>query len=260
MSTPKKVKQLAVLNLIGFLVMVAVNVLSVVLPLAGRSQVEISDSYYNMFVPAGFTFSIWSVIYLALIVFIFHSFSKQKVRAFAQIVQDIGSLFFISCLINVAWIFAWHYLQIELAMLLMIGLLVSILMIYLRIEKSDIRNGSFEDLTMRLPFRMYAGWISVATIANVAALLTDYQWNGFGIEPQIWVMIMTSIAALIGLFMLFRYRDFVFSLVILWALWGILNERLNDVEANDILVERGIHVLFAVLVLGMVIRFFRKEK
>ena len=260
MSTPKKVKQLALINLIGFLIMVAVNVLSVVLPLAGRSQVEISDSYYNMFVPAGFTFSIWSVIYLALIVFIFHSFSKQKVRAFAQIVQDIGSLFLISCLINVAWIFAWHYLQIELAMLLMIGLLTSILMIYLRIEKSEIRNGSFEDLTMRLPFRMYAGWISVATIANMAALLTDYQWNGFGIEPQIWVIIMTSIAALIGLFMLFRFRDFIFPMVIIWALWGILKERLNDVGANDMLVEQGIHVLFAVLVLGMVIRFFRKGK
>ncbi len=260
MSTPKKVKQLAIINLVGFLIMVAVNALSVVLPLAGRSQVEISDRYYNMFVPAGFTFSIWSVIYLALIVFIFHSFSKQKVRAFAQIVQHIDPLFLISCLVNIAWLFAWHYLQIELAMLLMIGLLTSVLMIYLRIEKSDIRNGSFEDLTMRLPFRMYAGWISVATIANMAALLTDYQWNGLGIEPQIWVMIMTSIAALLGLIMLFKYRDFVFPSVILWALWGILMERLEDVQANDLLVERGIHVLFAVLVIGMVICFFRKEK
>ena len=253
----KNIKQLNILNLIGFVVMVTINALANILPFAGRTTADISEFTENLFVPAGFTFSIWGVIYLSLAVFIFYSFWYRKKEIVIETVSKIGYWFFISCLINSTWMFAWHYLQIGVAMILMIGLLISMLSIYLRLEKTAIKDWSAESFAMRMPFRIYAGWISVATIANMAALLTFYEFGGLGLTQQVWTLIMISIAGLLGILMTFKFNDFAYPLVVIWAFFGIYKKRVGDVNVDDSMIEMGVLILMGLVLLGIVVRFFQ---
>ena len=123
----KNTTTLNILNLVGFILMVTVNILANVLPIGGRTTGEVSDFVGNLFVPAGFTFSIWGVIYLALGFFIFYSFKNIKKWPVSDSVKEIGFLFLISCVLNAVWIFAWHNLFIGTSLVLMLGLLLSLI-------------------------------------------------------------------------------------------------------------------------------------
>ena len=252
-------KKPAYLNLLGFVAMITVNALANILPIAGRSTGAVSQFTQNLFVPAGFTFSIWGVIYLLIAFFVVISLVRSKDKLITQITSRIGYLFFLTCLLNAGWLFAWHYLQFGLSMVLMVGLLIALLAIYVRLENVGIKDFSLESWTMRLPFRVYVGWISVATIANMAALLTFYQFDGFGIDHQIWTNVMITIATFLGITMLFKNRDYGYPSVIIWALWGIYKKRLADLEIIDVLIERWAIVMIAIMLLFMVFHFIRKQ-
>ena len=247
--------RLNILNLVGFIVMIAVNYLSNALPIGGRTQMDLAEYLGNFFVPAGFTFSIWGIIYLALAFFLFHSFRKKKTPEVSENIQSIEYLFLVTCLLNAAWLFAWHYLQIGVAMLLMTALLVTLLMIYLKNHNRSLTGTNF--WAFKLPFQIYTGWISVATIANMAALLTFYNFDGFGIAPQIWGTIMIVIATILGIMMLFKFRDFAYPSVIIWALFGIYSKR-AAIAADDLLMEKVALGCMVVLAIAIVFKVLKK--
>jgi hypothetical protein len=210
---------LRILNLIGFIYVITMNTLANALPLNGKTTGELSALYPNSFVPAGFTFSIWGVIYLFLLGFIIFQFTKQATEE----VKKIGPWFFISCLANGTWIVAWHYEIIVLSLLIMILLLVSLLMIYLRLNIALEKVSAAKRWLIQAPFSLYLGWITVATIANTTALLVDVGWTGGGIPEPTWAGIMVLIAGLIGSSVILRRKDVFYGLVLLWAFWGIWN-------------------------------------
>ena len=252
-------KKIALLNLLGYAVMIAVNALANILPIAGRTTGGVSEFTDNLFVPAGFTFSIWGVIYLLLGTFVVTSIVSRS-ATITSLTTLIGPLFFISCLLNSAWLFAWHHLQLIPSMIVMVGLLVTLLTVYRRLEAAATPDRSFARLAIRLPFRVYLGWISVATIANLAAVLTFHHFSGWGIDPQIWAATLVTVAASLGLTILFKHRDFAYPTVIIWALWGIYSKRAADSETPDQLVETFCLVMIGLLVTGMTIRLLKKSK
>lgn len=134
------------------------------------------------------------------------------------------------------------------------------LSIYLRLEKTAIKDWSAESFAMRMPFRIYAGWISVATIANMAALLTFYEFGGLGLTQQLWTLIMISIAALLGILMTFKFNDFAYPLVVIWAFYGIYKKRIGEINVDDSMIETTVLVLMGLVFVGMVIRFFQLRK
>ncbi|MEL7222796.1 MAG: hypothetical protein AAGJ93_15850 [Bacteroidota bacterium] len=212
------------LNVVGFIIVVTLNVLANALPLNGYNTGELSDFYPNLFVPSGFTFSIWGVIYSLLLVFIIYQmrswWSKKEVDL--GIVRAIGPWFFISCMANASWIMAWHYLQTLLSVLIMLMILTSLRIIYLRIGTGkSIAMPSSDKWAVRLVFSIYFGWITVATIANVTAVLVANGWTGGGLDPVIWTVIMLAIATLIGGLMLWKYKDAPYAFVLVWAFFGI---------------------------------------
>jgi len=219
---------LSILNLIGFLGTVIVNGLANALPINDKTTGELSDQYPNLFTPAGLTFSIWGVIYILLAIFVIYGLiiaiknDTQK----SSFIENIGVLFFISCLANSGWIFAWHYEILPLSLVLMLVILVSLIVIYLRmrIGKSDATR--IEKYLVHLPFSMYLGWITMATIANVTALLVDVNWNTFGLGEQFWAVAVIIVGIAIALGILFTRRDIFYCLVADWALLGILLKRL----------------------------------
>jgi hypothetical protein len=211
-------------NLAAWLGMVLVNALANVLPINNISTGEISAMYPNLFVPAGLTFSIWGVIYLLLLCFLVYHFvvigKKKKSRR--PFMQKISLLFMTSSMLNIGWIFAWHHYQTHLSVIIMILLLLNLLLIYRRLEIGKSTVPAAERYLVHLPFSIYLGWISVATIANITALLVSVGWTGWGLSPQVWAVIMIVTASLLAVIAAVSRRDIYFGLVVVWALAGIM--------------------------------------
>lgn len=220
-----KLQRWSILNLLAFIGVVIVNALAVMLPINGMSTAAVSDRYPNLFVPAGFTFSIWSVIYSLLLVHVVFSiiiaFRKKPDLPVIKAIGNTQLLFFISCLLNMGWILLWHHLRIGLSVLVMLCFLVVLIVIYQKQATGKAQLSRSNSFFIRIPFLVYLGWISVATIANITAMLVYYKWGAFGWEAWIWTCILIIIAAALGLYFSLARKDPAYSLVIAWALYGI---------------------------------------
>jgi hypothetical protein len=181
---------------------------------------QVSDSFDVFFVPAGYVFSIWGLIYILLIAFtIYQALPAQKDQ---PVLKNIRGWYVIGCLANSIWIFMWHYLQFNLTILLMAILLVSLILIYIRLRNADAAETSTGmRWFVQLPFSVYLGWITVATIANATDVLDFNNWNGFGIAGETWAIIMLAVALLIALWMTLSQRDAAYLAVLAWAFAGI---------------------------------------
>jgi hypothetical protein len=250
------------LNLVGFLAVVIVNALAVLLPINNRTTQQLSDKYPNLFVPAGITFSIWGIIYILLLVFIIYQFvvAFRKSSLERDIFEKIGILFFISCIFNVAWIFAWHYEIVWLSLIIMVLFLISLISICVRLAvgRQPVRNS--EKILVNIPFSVYLGWITIATIANATAFLVKINWNGFGIDSQVWAAIVITIGVIITLAILFSRNDIFYSLVVIWALVGILLKRISDNSMPDQLVIIASIAGIAIVGLGIIVQLIIKKK
>ena len=200
-----------ILNIAAFAIMVFMNYLANALPLGGRTTGELSAQYPNLFVPAGLTFSIWGIIYLLLLGFCLLQFMAQN-RA---MVNAIGWLFALSCILNALWIVAWHYELPGVSLIIMILLLATLVMINHRLIP-------FASGITKAAFGIYLGWICIAAIANTTALLVAINWQGWGIGEEAWAMIMVFAGAVITLLVLHNYRNPFTGLVVIWALTGII--------------------------------------
>jgi hypothetical protein len=219
-------KTLQVLNILGFLTVLILNGLANGLPLNGYTTGELSDMYPNLFTPAGFTFSIWGLIYLALAGFIvFQTRSFFNNSQHPKAINLIGMWFFISCLANSSWIVAWHYQHVWLSVLLMGLLLFSLITIYRNLGIGIREVAPLEKWLVHAPFSLYLGWISVATIANITAFLVELNFNGWGLPAPFYVSAMLIVTTLLGMYMLHKNFDWVYVLVLLWAFCGIYYKR-----------------------------------
>ncbi len=214
---------LKLIVVITFIIMVTVNALSALLPINGITPGEVSDSYPNLFAPAGITFSIWSLIYLLLAAHTLYQlglFRGKEKKVNDGLLRKIGIVFSVSSLVNAVWIFSWHYRIIPLSIVLMVFLLICLIDIAVIINTQSLSPR--EKLLIRLPFSIYFGWITVATIANTTALLVSLSWNGFGIPESVWAIIILAVGALIGTATLLRFKNIAYGLVLVWAYTGIL--------------------------------------
>ncbi len=220
MSSKGKLVMLQGANILTFVLTVLVNGLANTGALNGKTTGEISDLYPTLITPAGYVFSIWGVIYTLLLVFVvFQALPRQREKPF---LQEISFLFVLSGLLNVLWLFLWHYDQIALSVLLMFALLATLIAIYLRLQIGRSTLPLKEKLCAHLPFSVYLGWITVATIANVATALTAINWDGFGISNDTWAVLVIIVALAITLTVIITRRDVAYSLVLIWALVGII--------------------------------------
>ena len=201
-----------------FLLMVFVNAAANLLPINGLLTGEVSDAYANLFAPAASTFAIWGVIYLLLTLYVFNelgSFRENEPPARRRALRKTARLFSVTSLLNAGWIFSWHYRLIPLSMLLMALLLVFLILIALTLR--EVAFSPRETVFIRLPFSVYFGWITVATIANMTVLLVSLGWNGFGVSPELWTAAILAVGVVIGTVTMLRLRDPFYGLVFLWA-------------------------------------------
>jgi hypothetical protein len=203
----------------------AVNALANILPINGLNTGQVSGFYPNQFVPDGFTFSIWSLLYLGLLAFA--GYTTRVVgwlpaqAAARQRVVAILPLFWLSCALNAGWILVWHYLQVGLSLVVMLALLATLLFIFLRLQQHRPGRFSAGNLLADTPFVMYLAWICVATIANTTALLVHLGWQGGALSPAGWSIALQVVAFGLAAAITLRFGRPAFALVVAWALWGI---------------------------------------
>lgn len=207
---------------VSFAAMVVVNALANLLPINGITTGAVSESYPNLFAPAGLTFSIWGLIYLLLAVHTLYQLGlfRGKKKANEDLLYKTGIVFSVSSWANSAWIFSWHYRVIPLSMIFMTFLLICLigLVTLINAQRLSLR----EKLLIRLPFSVYFAWITVATIANATVLLVSLGWSGWGLTDATWTIIILSAGALIGTATTLRFKDIAYGLVLIWAYAGIM--------------------------------------
>lgn len=214
--------KLKLVVLVTFLAMVLVNGLANILPFNGVTTGAVSDSYPNLFAPAGITFSIWGVIYVLLLFYSIYQFGFfQKVEHLYReaMFKKIGIYFTITNILNIVWIFTWHYKLIEISFPIIVVILILLILINKITKKIDL---SLKDsFFIRVPFSIYFGWITVATIANATSLLVKRGFGDLSPSPVFWTIAIIIIGLLIGSATIIRNRDIAYGLPVIWAYIGI---------------------------------------
>ena len=237
---------------VATLAMIVVNILANALPLNGLNTGEISDRFDVYFVPAGYVFSIWGLIYLGLVAYAVYQVlpgQRQNPR-----LQKTGWLFVLSSVGNIAWIFLWHYEVFTVTIFAMLLLLICLILIYLRLEigRSEVSSG--EKWFVRVPFSIYLGWITVATIANMTSLLDYLNWGGWGISDQLWAVIMLFVGVVVATVMFISRKDIAYMLVIIWAFAEIVAKN-KDVTLIANAAWAAVGIVIGVLLVGSIVYY-----
>lgn len=239
-----------VLVIISFVIMVTVNALANILPINGVNTGAVSDSFPNLFAPVGITFAIWGVIYLLMAGYTIY---QWKARSF----KKVELWFAVSSLANAVWIFSWHYYVLPLSMVLMLVILISLIIINEELKNTVLTRK--EKIFIRLPFSVYFGWITVATIANATALLVYLGWGRLGLSEQLWAVIIIFIGLIISTVVTIKNRDIPYACVIIWAYFGILYKHLSAFGFGGKYPEVIVTVLFSLIVLMVTIIFIQRR-
>jgi len=218
--------------LVMTLVTIATNTLANVLPIAGRTTGEISDAFPALVTPAGYVFAIWGVIYLGLLAYaVWQALPGQSDnRRVAAIAWPVV----VGHVANTLWIVAWHNLAFAATQVLMLVLLGSLMVVYLRLrarstQRGDTPPGRVERLVAWGTFSVYLGWITVATVANTTIWLMDLGWDGGFMPAAVWAAATLAVATALGVRMLRAYRDAAYAAVLVWAFVGIVVMQIGTV-------------------------------
>jgi len=232
-------------NLVTVLIALTVNILASALPLNGQNTGEISDRFQVYFVPAGYVFAIWFFIFVGWLVFAVYQFlpsQKENPR-----LRRLGYLFAISNLANAAWLFAWHYNFFGVSVLIMLSLLGLLVASYLRLDVNRVSVSRAERWSVDIPFSVYLGWITVATVANITSWLYSIEWDGLGISAPTWAVIMIVVAAVVGLAMALTRRDAAYLFVLVWSFIGIaVKQTPAPMVVNTAWAAAALSLLFAI--------------
>lgn len=246
MSSLSRLPQLIVL--LSTVVTIAVNALANILPFNGQTSGQVSNKYFTAFTPAGYAFAIWSVIYTGLILFSVY----QSRGVVLEPLRAIRKWVIISNVANAAWLPLFHYEYFGLSIGVIAVLLYALVQINLLLDSTPATTAGL--WLARVPFGIYFGWVTVATVANVAVGLTAYQWSGWGLRPEHWSIIMLAVGILVASWVQARIRQYVpYLIVFVWAYWAIAEGQ------PDLLVQQTAKVGAFVAVALVVYRFVKQQ-
>lgn len=239
-------------NIFAVVATVVMNALANALPINGQTTGEIANRFDVYFVPAGYVFSIWGLIYVGLAAFaVYQALPSQRSN---PRLRRIGYLFAWSSVANISWLLCWHYEFFALSMVAMVALLLLLIAIYLRLAGDRPSVSSVERWVVDVPFSIYLGWITVATIANATVLLAFLGWSGWGISAQAWTAIMLGAAVIIAFSMSLTQADIAYLLVLIWAFVGIAVK-----HADATLVFTATWIAVALVIVALVLALLRRR-
>jgi hypothetical protein len=239
-------------NIVAFAITIVVNSLAGVGLINGISTAAVSDIYFTLITPAGYVFSIWGLIYILLGIFVvFQALPGQNARAFHK---EISYLFVLSSVWNIVWIFLWQFKFITLSVIAIFALLITLIAIYLHLGIGKSSVSLRERLAVHVPFSTYLGWITIATIADVAAALVSAKWDGLGLGAANWAILVIVVALAIISLVIVTRRDIAYSFVAIWALIGIA---VNQSGYPNVVAAAEISAIMVAVVLAGRVLVFR---
>ncbi|MBS3969234.1 MAG: hypothetical protein KGZ94_03835 [Clostridia bacterium] len=259
MKDKKTILQVA--NIIALILTILINFLANALPINGKTTAEVSGLYPTLFTPAGITFAIWGLIYLLLAAFIVYQgrdlLTYKKVEM--PFLSQIGWWFVAASAFNIVWIIAWHYEAILLSLVIIIALLLTLIIIYLKLGIGKSVKNRMEKYLVHIPFSIYLGWITVATAANTAVYLVKINWIQSVSAEVFWTVIVILFSTALAIKVLLAKKDIFYILVILWAFLGIIIKRLSAPgEPKWIIVFTLVICILAIL--SVVFSIFKDNK
>ncbi|MEM2930206.1 MAG: hypothetical protein QW797_05045 [Thermoproteota archaeon] len=215
---------LQMINVAAILATIVFNSIVNILPLNGVTTGAVSDYYPNFFTPPGYVFAIWGVIYALLTVFMVYQARVSQRKE--KYLEEIGLLYLLGAAANILWLIVFHYSYgnpslFAFSPIPIIALLVTLLLTYFRLGVGVRKTPMVQKLAVHFPVSVYLGWISLATIANIASVV-NVLMPGIPLDIQaLGTAAVILVALTITLLMLVRRRDFAYSLVVVWASIGI---------------------------------------
>ncbi|ATL48599.1 hypothetical protein COR50_16305 [Chitinophaga caeni] len=256
-------RQQAIFNSIAFILVLVVNYMANTLKLNGKTTGEISAMYPNMFVPAPITFSIWGLIYLWLLVYIIYqlwlAFSKGHTEELQSHMLRMRAWFLITCLGNIAWLFSWHFQLIEVSVIMMCLILYALLKIHRNFRIALPVESKRETWWVQVPFSLYLGWISIALLANITALLVSIGFQSSGTVAATWAIAMVLVGTLAGVFMVIYRHNVVHALVGIWAIYGISIQQFGEKSPGSFAVFAACIISITVLFLSVLVHFLARK-
>ena len=245
MESLKKQRSLSLLNMASVLLAIGVNYYSQMYKINGNTVSDVSEKYFNLFTPAGYAFSIWGIVFLGMLIFagyqIYLTYSKSQTIEF---ISQTGGWFALANIGNALWIVAWLYNYTMLSVGIMLVMLFAFIKIILNTKMERWYAPMKTIVFAWWPISIYAGWISVATIANISAYLAKIGWNGGFLSEMQWAIIMIVIATLLNLIMIYKRNMREFALVGVWALVAIYVRHNNDMQLIAIPAMIGALLIF----------------
>jgi uncharacterized membrane protein YuzA (DUF378 family) len=263
MVDKKRFTNISIITAITYIIMIILNGLANFLPINGQTSAEVSDSYSNLFAPAGYTFSIWGLIYILLGLFTIYQlgfFRKNELEEKEKMFKKIGIIFSISSLANALWILTWHFELIPISMILILTMLICLILINKEIRKWKL---SFKDkMFIKIPFSIYFAWLTIASIANITVLLVSLNWNRFGLSENIWTIITLLIGLIISATVIIKNDDISYGFIIIWAYIGIYMKHISPEGWNSMfpLVIVTVTISIAVLIITIIYTIFKRKK
>jgi benzodiazapine receptor len=250
-------RKFQIINIFAVAFTIVMNLLANILPFNGVNTGTVADSFPNYFTPPGYVFAIWGVIYILLFVFMFYQAKRDQVGE--EYLGKIGYLYLIGAILNVAWLIVFHYSYGNTPLLvwsefLIVGFLVVLLLTYVRLEIGVKEVPLKQKLAIHLPTSVYLGWISLATIANTAAVLNTYLTIAVDIQI-LWTALVLVVALLITTLMIWLRRDLAYGLVVIWASTGIASKWMSIA----LIFYTGLSVAIIVALLILIVPFIRKK-
>lgn len=213
-----------------FLATLFFNALATSGVLNSQKTADISKKFNNLFTPANSTFAIWGVIYLLLFIYVAYTFIKlfkaeenQKNR-----LTSVSTLFIISCVLNILWLFSWHFNMILLSFVFMAGLFSVLYLINHKISKYKNDMALVEKTMLSIPFSLYFGWISIALFANLMALLTSIS-SGYS-NAEFTTSLIMLVAASFCIIYIYQNKNIVFGLAAIWSFSGLFIKHASEVD------------------------------
>ena len=257
-------KNQSVFHVIGFILVIAVNIMAVWLPINGQHTGTVAEKYSNLLVPAGLTFSIWGLIYLALLCFTIYqlwlAFCGQHPQELRRLMTRMRYWWMLSCIANACWLFAWHYELLPLSLLLMLLLLASLIAIRHNFAIGDTGAPWREKLFIHFPFSLYLSWIGIATITNITTLMVYWGWHGQGISQETWSVLMISLCAGVSAYMVLQHHSITYGLVNVWALYGIILKRKHAGIISEHIVTQAAIIAIGLIAIAISWKLYRERR
>ncbi len=254
---------LSLMAFVMYVVMVGTNAMANILPINGITTGEVSDNLPNLFAPAGITFSIWGIIYLLLGIYsIYQIIYIYRGNSESAGLKKVNIFYIITSVANSIWIYNWHHGNVGITVVLMLLILVSLIVIVFTL-RSMITSGD-KMIWATLPFSVYFGWITIATIANITGLLVDIGWHGFGMTESLWTVIILIVGLIIGGTTIWKLEDKAYGAVMVWAYIGILIKHISQDGFNGeypgVIVTAGIATGVFLSIIFLASRKSRKKR